>query len=59
MARSLFERLVPLVAEDDDAYHHPLGFSNVTLVRLKHPKNAPSPILVTLSGIVMFVRLEQ
>ena len=31
----------------------------VTLVKLLHPENAPSPILVTLSGIVMFVRLVQ
>ncbi|NCC62052.1 MAG: hypothetical protein EOM12_14185, partial [Verrucomicrobiae bacterium] len=29
----------------------------VTLVRLLHPKNTTSPIEVTLSGMVMFVRL--
>jgi hypothetical protein len=29
------------------------------LVRLEQPENAPSPIEVTPSGIVMLVRLEQ
>ena len=30
----------------------------VTLVRLVQPEKAPSPMLVTLSGIVMLVRLR-
>ncbi len=38
---------------------HPVVFSNVTLVKLKHKLNALSTILVTLLGIVMLVRLEQ
>jgi hypothetical protein len=31
----------------------------VMLVKLEHPQNALSPILVTLFGIVMIFRLEQ
>ena len=32
-ARSLLEILVPLVAVSSDEYHHPSGFSNITLVK--------------------------
>ena len=49
--------IVPLVAVDDDEYHQPLVFSNVTLVRLVQLENAPKPMLVTLCGISMLVRL--
>ena len=51
------EILVPLVAVEYDARHHPFEFSNVTLVRLLESKNAKLPILVTLSPIVTLVRL--
>lgn len=47
--------LVPLVADGDDEYHHPSGFLNVTFAKLLQSLNAPNPILVTLSGIVMLV----
>ena len=57
--RSTLEILVPLVAELPKAYHRTLGFANVTLVRLLQPENAELPMLVTLSGIVMLVRLLQ
>jgi hypothetical protein len=56
-ARLELDILVPLVAVDDDEYHHPFGFLNVTLVRLVHSQNARSPMLVTLSPISTLVRL--
>ena len=51
--------LVPLVAELLDAYHQPLEFSKVTLVKLLQSRNASLPMLVTLSGIVTLVKLLQ
>ena len=39
-ARLELDILVPLVAVDDDEYHHPFGFLNVTLVRLLQEENA-------------------
>ena len=51
--------VVPLVAVELDEYHQPLGFLNVTLVRLVQPLNAESPIDVTLLGISILVRLVQ
>ena len=59
MESLLLEILVPLVAQLLDAHHHPLGFTNFTLVRLLQLENALVPMLVTLSGIVMLVRLLQ
>ena len=46
---------VPLVAFDEVETYHPLVFSKVTLVKPVQLENARSPILVTLSGIVMLV----
>ena len=57
-AKSTLEILVPFVAVLEDAYHQPLVFSNVTLVKLQ-PLNAHLPILVTLSGMVILVKLPQ
>ena len=53
------EMLVPLVAVELEEYHHPFGFANVTLLRLVQPRNAHSPMLVTLLGIVTLVRFLQ
>ena len=55
-ASTLLAIAVPLVAVEDEAYHHPSVFSNVALVRLLQPSNADQPMLVTLSGIVIFVK---
>ena len=59
MERSLLEIVVPLVAVELDERHQPFGFSKVTLVKLLQPENALSPMLVTLSGITMLVKLLQ
>ena len=58
-ARFVDEMFVPLVAVELNEYHQPFGFSNVTLVKLLQSENAPEPMLVTLSGIVMLVRPVQ
>ena len=54
-AKSTLEMLVPLVAVLEDAYHQPLVFSKVTLVKLLQLYNTRLPILVTLSGMVILV----
>ena len=59
LERSLAEILVPLVAVLEDESHQPLGFSKVTLVKLLQLQNAELPILVTLSGMVIEVKLLQ
>ena len=59
MASPLAEMLVPLVAVEEDAHHHPFGFANVTDVRLLQLQNADSPMLVTPLPIVTDVRLLQ
>ena len=48
-------RSVPLVDVDQDAYHQPSGFSNVTLVILLHHENARQLIAVTFAGMVIAV----
>ena len=58
-ARSVAGTLVPLVALEPEAYHQPFGLSKVTLVRFVQSLNAPAPIDVTLSGMVMLERLVQ
>ena len=60
MERPLLEILVQLANELlMVAHRHPLGFANFTLVRLLQFWNASLPMLVTLSGTVMLVRLLQ
>ena len=59
LARSEEESVVPLVAVSEEATHHPSVDLKVTLVRLLHQWNASAPMLVTLSGITMLVRLRQ
>ena len=56
---SVTSTFVPLVAVLEVETHQPLVFVNVTLVRALQPRNAHFPILVTLSGIVILVRLLQ
>ena len=56
-ARLLLEIAVPLVASDEEEYHQPLVFLNVTLVNLIQLENALSPIEVTPSGISILVKL--
>ena len=58
-ASSLPAILLPLVAVEEVDTRHPVGFSNVTLVRLLQSENAPFPMLVTELGIVTLVRLLQ
>ena len=57
-AKSVSKIEVPLVALEELEYHHPLVSSNVTLVKLVQEENALLPMLVTLVGIVMLVKLE-
>ena len=59
MERLLLKKLVPLVAVLEVERHQPFGSSNATLVRLLLQENALFPMLVTLFGIVMLVRLRQ
>ena len=49
--------LVPLVANELDAYHQPSVFSKVTLASFEQYWNAELPIVVTLSGITTLVIL--
>jgi hypothetical protein len=49
--------LVPEVSLDKVDTHQPLGFSNVTLVRLEHHSNVKEPMLVTPLPIVTLTRL--
>jgi hypothetical protein len=51
--------LVPLVADEDNEYHQPLVFLNVTLVKLLQTPKAQTPMLVTLLPIVTLVKLLQ
>ena len=53
------ESAVPLVASALLAYHQPFGFAKVTLVKEVHSRNAESPMLVTLSGMVTLVKEVQ
>ena len=55
----LIVRDVPLVAVEELAYHQPVVSSNFTEVRLVQRLNAYPPILVTLLGIVIEVKLAQ
>ena len=57
--RLLLEMLVPLVAVEEVEICHPSVLPNVTLVSQVHSANAPLPIEVTLSGIVMLVSKVQ
>ena len=56
---SVTSTFVTLVAVLEVETHQPLVFVNVTLVRALQYWNAPFPILVTLSGIVILPRLLQ
>ena len=50
---------VPLVAFLESATNQPFGFSNVALVKLLQFPNANCPMMITLLGIVILVRLLQ
>ena len=58
-ARSTLEILVPLVAVLEVERHHPLGFTNITLVSLLQYENTLLPMLVTPLPIVTLLRLMQ
>lgn len=58
-SRSLLEMSVPLVASLEVETHQPSVISNVTLVSALQPEKAYSPIIVTLSGIMMLVSKSQ
>ena len=51
--------VVPIVELEDPALRHPDVLANVTYAKELQPENACSPMLVTLPGIVMLVRLLQ